>query len=163
MKHTTFAARQINATLAGDMSQFRVPIDLDLPPKTTAEIDRSFYLEEGPVGAKKGYGPFVIPFAVGDKVLVHKYDSQETTLFVTEEMANFTIQITEVRVERVRDISDTDAIAMGAPITIDGLVTGNFGEGITPRDWFYETYTAQYGPDAWDRDCVAAFGFEVVT
>ena len=97
--------------------------------------------------------------------------------------SRITLEITDVRVQRVQDISEADAIAEGlATVTKDGT-TWKFGipdaDGLPgtddigwpwtkwdrdPRKAFATLWNDTYGPDAWDRnDWVWAVTFKWVT
>lgn len=64
------------------------------------------------------------------------------------------LTITAVRVERVQDISEADALAEGVDYEWHGVPVGQ-------RAAFVELWNSIYGPDAWERnDWVCALTFE---
>jgi len=58
------------------------------------------------------------------------------------------LEITDIRVERVRDISHEDSIAEG--MSLDKL--NNYGTGSIARDAFAETWDSIHGPGAFERN-----------
>lgn len=82
--------------------------------------------------------------------------------------SRLTLTVTDVRVERLQDISEADAIAEGCPVsTMPGtighpLCPVGFNEMGTPIYWFRELWNSINGPDAWDANpWVVALTFDV--
>lgn len=78
--------------------------------------------------------------------------------------SRLTLTVTDVRVQRLRDISEDDAIAEG--IKRHGHAFTGYGKDadrwMTARDSFASLWTSIHGPDAWDRnDWVCALTFTV--
>ncbi|WP_375553353.1 hypothetical protein [Roseovarius mucosus] len=71
-----------------------------------------------------------------------------TPLFMPRWASRLTLIVTEVRVQRLQDISDADAWAEGCR----GYVSpcGDYGE--TPREEFHALWNSLHGPDAWDAN-----------
>lgn len=81
--------------------------------------------------------------------------------------SRITLEITDVRVQRVQDISEADAIAEGVSRHGDGY-GWHTEDGRhyfpTPGMSFASLWGSTYGPDAWDRnDWVWVVGFKRVT
>jgi len=69
--------------------------------------------------------------------------------------AQIFLQITDVRVERVRDISEEDAIA-------EGIKNLGFTEGNPHKALYAQLYESIYGPDSWEKDWVWVYKFKVL-
>lgn len=80
--------------------------------------------------------------------------------------SRITLRVTDVRVQRVQDISEADAIAEGCPDPDEqGRYIGPHEDdtALIPSQWFANTWNTIYGPDAWARnDWVIAYTFERV-
>lgn len=87
--------------------------------------------------------------------------------------SRLTLEITKVRVERLQDISETDAIAEGPGFV--GKVTGEVCESVAShrlgrgprwknaRDWYADLWEEINGPTAWqDNPWVWALSFRVI-
>lgn len=187
MKNTTFDARQMNATLAGDMSQFMTVLPWqEYQPDATipafAEGDRVCVKEAWRVGAwHTGDQSVAVDYLADnharkewlgcndydmDSLIYQSRDDAKEAGMLIENRAfeyawpvgespcrirsayhmpqwasRLTIQITDVRVMRVRDI-DRDAVNMR---------------------WFASWMASSENGDAWDRnDWIALNTFEVV-
>ena len=88
--------------------------------------------------------------------------------------SRLTLTVTDVRVERLQDISEADCLAEGAKIAANvNLGRGNSLNGVmvetdqphvlaTPRAWYRELWDNINGPGAWDTNpWVCAVSFEV--
>lgn len=64
--------------------------------------------------------------------------------------SRLTLTVTNVRVERLQEISRGDAMAEGCPFP-------NMADGQNPREWFRDLWASIHGPEAWDANpwCVA--------
>jgi len=71
------------------------------------------------------------------------------------EAARLFLEITDVRVERVRDISEEDAIA-------EGIKYLGFTEGNPHRTLYAQLYESIYGSDSWEKDWVWVYKFKVL-
>lgn len=163
MKHTTFSPRQIRATLGGSMTQFRLPLDPQPPEYTPMVIDVTKpYLNEDDFAGEWGqmetiwtartfnqivepedevWLPIKLPFEVGDKLTVAD---------------DLTILITDVRVQRVRDIGWKDVVSEGFPFDFPNVSEDDYHRLVGA---FSEDYEHKHGPDAFDRDWVAIYTF----
>lgn len=87
--------------------------------------------------------------------------------------SRLTLIVTDVRVERLQDISEADAIAEGAPLdpdhrdtTEDGsnphMVRVNAWTSISPVAWYHRLWNEINGPGAWEANpWVVAYTFTV--
>jgi hypothetical protein len=70
--------------------------------------------------------------------------------------SRLTLIVTDVRVQRLQEITRGDATEEGCPFP-------NMADGPDPRDWFRDLWNSIYGPGAWDANpWVAAYTFRVV-
>jgi hypothetical protein len=75
--------------------------------------------------------------------------------FMPRWASRLTLTVTEVRVQRLQEISRGDAMAEGCP-------HANMAEGPDPREWFRDLWNSLHGPDAWAANpWVAAMSFTV--
>jgi len=90
--------------------------------------------------------------------------------FMPRWASRLTLSVTEVRVERLQDISEADAVAEGIRLMRDGggMLVGREGPGkfVTPwptaREAFTDIWESIHGANAWDANpWVAAITFEV--
>ncbi len=71
--------------------------------------------------------------------------------------SRLTLHVTDVRVQRLQEISEDDAVAEGCPAQTDDELAG-----MEARGWFRDLWNSIYGPDAWDANpWVAAITFDV--
>jgi hypothetical protein len=72
--------------------------------------------------------------------------------------SRLTLTVTDVRVQRLQDISEADAMAEGANPS-DLRMYPELG---TSCDWFHDLWNSLHGPDAWDANpWVVALTFDV--
>lgn len=84
-----------------------------------------------------------------------------STLSTDEEgwASRLTLRVTDVRVQRVQDISEGDAMAEG----VGPILVPPDGGGVPHVEGFHELWNSINGPDAWARnDWVWAVSFEVI-
>ena len=73
--------------------------------------------------------------------------------FMPKRFSRLTLLVTDVRVQRVQEISRGDAMEEGCPFA-------NMADGPNPRDWYRDIWNSIHGPDAWDANpWVAAISF----
>lgn len=92
-----------------------------------------------------------------------------TSIHMPRWASRLTLVVTDVRVQRLQDITEADAVAEGAEVAkgthgIDGGVmvrTENPYVCATPGLWYRSLWNSIHGPDAWDRNpWVEAITFE---
>jgi hypothetical protein len=79
-----------------------------------------------------------------DATWVWKRDSLPG-MFMPRGLSRITLEITEVRVERLQEISRGDAMAEGCPFP-------NMAEGKDPRRWYTELWESINGTGSWDAN-----------
>ena len=77
------------------------------------------------------------------------------SIHMPREFSRLTLTVTDVRVQRLQDISRGDAMGEGCPFA-------NMADGPDPRGWFRDLWNSLHGPDAWDANpWVVALTFTV--
>jgi len=72
--------------------------------------------------------------------------------------SRLTLTVTDVRVQRLQEISEADAVAEGG----DAVQARMYPELGTCRDWYADLWDSLHGPDAWDANpWVVALSFTV--
>lgn len=98
---------------------------------------------------------------------VGDYERPRPSLHMPRWASRLTLIVTDVRVERLQDISGSDAIAEGAEITCEQTMTGPMvkvapGTYLSPVAWYHRLWDEINGPGAWDLNpWVAAYTFTV--
>jgi hypothetical protein len=72
-------------------------------------------------------------------------------IFMPRAASRITLEITSVRVERLQDISEADAMAEGAPPSHPSIdrISREFGYADFPRSWYAQLWGQINGPDSW--------------
>lgn len=68
--------------------------------------------------------------------------------------SRITLEIVSVRVERLQDISEVDALAEGAPPSHPSIdrISREFGYADFPRSWYAQLWEQINGPGSWDAN-----------
>lgn len=74
---------------------------------------------------------------------------KKSVIHMPQWASRFTLEITNVRVERVQDISEEDAIAEGSQ---EPSLVPIIGGCLSERDAFAKLWNHIYGPGAWERN-----------
>lgn len=81
------------------------------------------------------------------------------SIFMPRWASRITLEVTEVRVERLKEISETEAISEGCT----GFVSMDGEDGTSPREEYQVLWDSIHGSRAWDKNpWVAAYTFGVV-
>ncbi len=84
------------------------------------------------------------------------FSSWRPSIHMPRWASRLTLIVTDVRVQRLQDISRGDAMAEGCPFA-------NMAAGPNPCDWFADLWGEINGPEAWDANpWVAAYSFRVI-
>ena len=85
---------------------------------------------------------------------VHELRKKRSPIHMPRWASRLTLLVTDVRVQRLQEISRGDAMEEGCPFA-------NMADGPNPRDWYRDIWNSIHGPDAWDANpWVAAISFE---
>lgn len=113
----------------------------------------------------KRWGPWGgLPTAVspdGDRIAYYRegfdrcgFSSWRPSIHMPRWASRLTLIVTDVRVQRLQEISRGDAMGEGCPFP-------NMADGDDPREWFRDIWNDIYGPEAWAANpWVAAISFE---
>ena len=171
-----FNTEMVKAILEGRKTQTRRPVK----PQPSGEFCRYDLYIKGQALWSSGdvrHSPFGIP---GDRIYVRETWCKMKTasrpednrihylasagknnflwrpsIHMPREAARLFLEITDVRVERVRDISEEDAIA-------EGMKSLGFTEGNPHKALYAQLYESIYGPDSWEKDWVWVYKFKVL-
>lgn len=72
-------------------------------------------------------------------------------LFMPRWASRITLEVTGVRVERVQEISEEDAIAEGCPIKNPDPFVRGYG-AYSASGWFSDVWESIHGPGSWERN-----------
>jgi len=113
----------------------------DCPPREFDDADAIHYEADGEQRLHLWGNPFT-PGRLRSPIHLPRWASRLTLI------------VTDVRVQRVQEISRGDAMEEGCPFA-------NMADGPNPRDWYRDLWNSIHGPDAWDANpWVAAISFE---
>lgn len=86
--------------------------------------------------------------------------------------SRLTLIVEDVRVQRLQDISEADALAEGAPVAVDqwsadgsgnACLTDKTWRRVSPARWFHDLWNSINGPEAWAANpWVAAITFRTI-
>jgi len=97
--------------------------------------------------------------------------SKRPSIHMPRWASRITLRVTDVRIERLQEISLADVLAEGAPIDPDyrdtsadqsspPMISTGIAQWCTPRAWYHRLWDEINGPDAWDANpwvCVVSF------
>lgn len=168
-----FSAPMVRALLDGRKTQTRRIYRV--PPGSYVEQGRIWAMTDG-----CPHGDAALPYAPGDRLWVREAFTEVPMIgpryYATNDIpasfkkvspihmprwaSRLTLTVTEVRVQRLQEISEEDARSEG----FGSLITtvDKLGPSITARDGFREIWHTLHGPGAWDANpWVAALTFTV--
>lgn len=120
---------------------------------------------EGPVYVESDAGRNALEWGYGesdDPDFIEPYELKtRPAMFMPRKYSRLTLELTEVRVERLQAISEADCIAEGAPGG-HGAIPG-YGYSATPCEHYRHIWTAINGSGSWDANpWVWALSFRVI-
>ena len=84
------------------------------------------------------------------------YGGWKPSLFMRREHSRITLEVVNVRVERLENLSESDAMAEGCPFP-------NMADGPDPRKWYADLWQHISGPGSWEANpWVWVVGFKVM-
>ena len=185
-KPILFSAPMIRALLDGRKTQTRrvlkpQPDDLyegQVPRQLHVAIGDRLWVREAHYLTDDGDNEYAVYAADEDDVRAHNTKLQRMGSTIDEALwrqhaklrpsihmprwaSRLTLIVTDVRVQRLQEISEEDATAEGWGGWLDSQTSDGF-DGNGPRTWFHKLWDSINGPDAWDRnDWVVAYTFTV--
>ncbi len=100
--------------------------------------------------------------ASGAKWIVYRESDTRTdyggpwrpSIFMPRRASRITLEVTGIRVERLQDISEADAIAEGAPPSHPSIdkISREFGYADFPRSWYGQLWDSINGAGSWDAN-----------
>ena len=103
------------------------------------------------------YIPSDVVYRADTESLPGEYGRWRPSIHMPRWASRITLEITEVRVERLQEMNRGDAMEEGCPFA-------NMQKGPDPRDWFRDLWQSINGPDSWDANpWVWVVGFRKVT
>lgn len=79
-------------------------------------------------------------------------DSWRPSIFMPRWASRITLEVTDVRVERLQDISEADAVAEGVTIRADAVMAASLANDTPARMEFWDLWKSINGPDSWDAN-----------
>jgi len=93
-----------------------------------------------------------------DFCTAHSFGKLRPSIFMPREFSRLTLIVECVKVERLQDISEADAITEGV-----GLCAAHEAQGATARELFKHLWNSINGADSWEANLwVLAISFSVV-
>lgn len=89
-----------------------------------------------------------------DRALVAPRQKWRPSIHMPREASRITLEITDVRVQRLQDVSQADAMAEGAPPShhsID-MISRQYGYEDFSRSWYAQLWEQINGPGSWDAN-----------
>ena len=114
------------------------------------------------------YAADVKPDSESDQIRKDYGVKWKPSIHMPRAASRITLRVTAVKVERLQDISDEDALAEGVAVAVNPIagqdidIDGNYWPG-GPKRMYSDLWNSINGPGSWDRnDWVAAYSFERV-
>ena len=172
-KPILFSAPMVRAMLVGTKTQTRraFTVDLDLGVNSSMKpriaIGDRLYVREAWRATRHidGKAPrdmvktesvqFIADGTTKRAFLQFEAGKHRQAMHMPKWASRLTLTVTDVRVQRLQDISRGDAMDEGCPFA-------NMADGPNPRDWYAEIWNQINGPGAWEANpWVAAYSFTV--
>jgi len=181
MKSISFRSEFIPKILSGEKTQTRrlvkpQPIRVDVPEEGFVNCypdgtvtGRQRYLRQSSY-AEAEVDVTEMAFPIDDKIIKSPFGVPGDRI-VIKQASHITLEITNVRVERVSKISEEDAYAEGVDDDMDSYLTaeryqqgGVYIEGGCPAVFAFKDLWEKLYPGSWDRnDWVWVYEFKLVT
>lgn len=201
-KPIIFSAPMIRALMAGRKTQTRRVLKPQptLPWGSASHAGKSWWTHDSLTGDV--IETWRLRYAVGDRLYVREAFSYETldvdrngfmppwywadgnprsgdymrpkpSIHMPRWASRLTLTVTDVRVQRLQEISEADVLAEGCPLdphyhdtTSDGsnphMVNIDAGRWQSPRAWYHQLWNSLHGPDAWGANpWIVAVSFTV--
>lgn len=81
----------------------------------------------------------------GFNPMLYSYEKKRPSIHMPRWASRITLEITDVRVERLQEISRGDAMEEGCP-------SPNMADGPDPREWYAALWRQINGPDSWPEN-----------
>lgn len=195
-KPILFSGPMVRALMAGTKTQTRRTMTI-VPPFAERVVRTPKGPGWLAIGAGRSGGTAGVRYEVGDRLYVREiieragfqgqavgYPADGTwlpntpwqwerkalpSIHMPRRLSRITLTVTDVRVERLQDISETDCLAEGPELAASDRVLGGPlvytatpQVYVTPRAWYRELWGTINGPGAWDANpWVAAYTFTV--
>jgi len=113
-------------------------------------VRESFFIPDAPYKAKNSH--LVSYKADETNQLALQYTGWRPSIHMPRWASRIILEIVEIRVERVQDISEADALAEGVSILPDAEIAARVAEDTPARMEFWALWTSIHGPDSWDAN-----------
>ena len=153
-----FSAPMVRAILAGTKTQTRRAVKLDATPepKYSRDVVLRYRCPYGQPGDRLWvretwmYGQGSTPIFRADVLVTPKDQVWRSPIHMPRAASRITLEITGVRVERLQDISEADAVEEGAPGG-HGAIPG-YGYNALPGEHYRHVWESINGPSSWDAN-----------